>query len=960
VASRQNAFNGGRSGRKFPTVFQKIPIVSSSEAGVATVAAPATIYLKDYKAPPFLVDTVSLKFDLGEEYTTVVQKSLYKRNKANPAKNLVLNGLELVLKGVVLNGRKLLTSDYLITDSNLTILSCPDEFTLEVETRIKPQENTALVGLYKSSTIFCTQCEAEGFRRITYFLDRPDVMAKFTTTIVADRAKYPSLLSNGNPVEAGPVNGEPSKHYVTWVDPFKKPAYLFALVAGDLAMQEDVYVTSSGRSVKLQLFVEHGKDDQIEHAMQSLKDAMKWDEDTFGLEYDLDIYMIVAVSDFTMGAMENKGLNVFNDRYVLAKQATATDADFDAIQAVIGHEYFHNWTGNRVTCREWFQLSLKEGLTVFRDQQFSADMLGASRAIKRIGDVARLRIAQFAQDQSPMAHPVRPDSYIEINNFYTATVYEKGAEVVRMIHTLVGPEGFRRGMDLYFQRHDGQAVTVEDFVNAMQDANGRDLSSQFMLWYKQSGTPRVTASSSFDAASSTYTLTLEQMIPSTPGQPSESKAPLLVPVSIALLDRSSGAELPFTVLPPSASSSAPSSSSTNGSSAVRSTVLELTQQKQTFVLKLGSSVSEAPVPSIFRNFSAPVIVSFDAANFASEPDDDLLFRISNDTDGFNRYDASQQYASKLLLKLAEDVKQGRPLRLDQRFVDAFKKNLIEGISQDDGSNKMLYAQLLGLPSESYLGQLSQPVDPLAIHKAHRFARNTLAVACKDALMEAYTSNAAILSSKPYSIDAASKGCRAFKNAALSYLMEIADHASNADGAKILELCGRQLKEADNMTDSLAALTYLANAANHKEREDALQHFYDKWASETLVVNKWLGIQSTSRVEGTHERVLSLLEHPSFEIKNPNKVYALLGGYSANQAIFHDDSGRGYKLLADQILRLDKLNPQVAARMMGSLTRWQIYDVQRQGLIKQELQRILSTDGLSRDVYEIASKSLPSQ
>ncbi|WP_124951723.1 aminopeptidase N [Sulfuriferula thiophila] len=874
--------------------------------------APKAIFLKDYTAPRYLIDTVDLHFDLHDDYARITSRLSIHSNHEHSQQNqpLILQGERLKLIAVKLNDQLLTAGQYQLNEDSLTILDVPAGFTLEIVTEVKPQENKALEGLYKSGGHFCTQCEAEGFRKITYFLDRPDVMARYTTTIVADK-KYPQLLSNGNLVEQGEL--EDGRHWAKWVDPFKKPSYLFALVAGDLAHLHDTFITRSGRSVSLRIYVEQHNLDKTAHAMHSLKQSMRWDEDTFGLEYDLDIYMIVAVDDFNMGAMENKGLNLFNSKYVLAKPETATDADFDGIESVIGHEYFHNWTGNRVTCRDWFQLSLKEGLTVFRDQEFSADM--SSRAVKRINDVRSLRTVQFPEDGGPMAHAVRPDSYIEIGNFYTSTIYNKGAEVIRMMHTLLGKAGFRRGMDLYFERHDGQAVTTDDFVKAMEDANQRDL-TQFRRWYTQAGTPEISAAGVYDAATQSYTLTLTQSCPATPGQP--HKEPFHLPIAMGLLD-AQGADMPLQL---------------EGEDAATGTtrVLELRDAAQTFRF---INVAQPPLPSLLRGFSAPVKLH------AHTSRTELAFLLGHDSDAFNRWEAGQRLAGEIILGLVAAYRDGQAMTLDDSFVQAIAKALHSKL------DPAVVAQLLTLPSELYLAEAMTTVDVEGIHLAREFVRKTLAQRLKADFEQAYRANSV---PGTYRFDAQNVARRSLKNLALSYLMTLNEPAARA-------LCMQQFNSADNMTDSIAALAALSNQ-DCTERALALAAFYDKWRHDPLVLDKWFGLQAMSQLPGTLAEVQALVQHPAFEIKNPNKVYSLIGAYTRSNPIrFHDISGAGYAFLADQVLHIDTFNPSVAARMLGALSRWRKFDATRQALMQAQLQRIIAQPGLSKDAYEVVSKSL---
>ncbi|MGE4578327.1 MAG: aminopeptidase N [Desulfuromonadales bacterium] len=876
---------------------------------------PTTIYLKDYTPPAFLVDNTDLHFELAESQTLVTATLRLRRNPASvdPAAPLVLHGRELKLREISLDERPLPSTAYALDTETLTLAEAPDAFTLRTVTEINPQANTSLEGLYLSSGNFCTQCEAQGFRKITYYPDRPDVMAPFTVTLVADRVKYPVLLSNGNLLEKGElVDG---RHFARWQDPYKKPSYLFALVAGQLVKIEDRFTTRSGRVVTLQIFVEPRNADKCEHAMRSLQKAMAWDEEVFGLEYDLDIYMIVAVDDFNMGAMENKGLNVFNSKYVLARPDTATDADYQGIEGVIGHEYFHNWTGNRITCRDWFQLSLKEGLTVFRDQEFSADM--TSRPVKRIEEVRLLRQAQFPEDAGPMAHPVRPESYVEINNFYTATVYNKGAEVIRMIQTLLGREGFRRGMDLYIARHDGQAVTTEDFLAAMADANGADL-DQFRYWYSQAGTPKIQVTTAFDPAGGVYTLRCRQSCPPTPGQ--ESKRPFHIPLALGLLDRQ-GQDLPLQLegeaLPPAAGTR----------------VLSLRQEEESFRFV---GLTEEPIPSLLRDFSAPVKLQIDLA------DADLAFLMARDADPFNRWEAGQQLATRVLLNLVEDLRQGRLPGEADVFCEAFGLTL-----QDREADPALLALALTLPSETYLAEQMAVVDPTAIHAARKALRQSLARSWRTELLDTYER---LGETGPYSIEPAAVGKRSLKNVCLAYLMALEEDAA-------VQLCQRQFEEGNNMTDVIAALGALSQS-RRPERQAALAAFYTKWSQDPLVVDKWLSLQATADHPDTLMQVRKLMTHPAFSLRNPNKVRALIGAFChGNPAAFHREDGSGYRFAAEQVLALDPLNPQVAARLAAALIRWRKFDDGRQQQMKEQLQRLLDAPRLSRDVYEIVSKSL---
>ena len=877
-----------------------------------TQDSPQTINLADYTPPDYLVDTVSLRFELNER-ETIVDSTLMMRRAGEHQHPLELHGVDLVLDNIALNGESLGRSRYQREDETLSIGNLPAQFSLSVRTRIRPQDNTSLEGLYKSSGNFCTQCEAEGFRKITYYPDRPDVMARFSTTISADKSRYPVLLSNGNPIERGE---EPDgRHWVTWEDPYSKPSYLFALVAGDLACVEDKFVTGSGREVQLRIFVEHHNADKCDHAMCSLKKAMQWDETVYGLEYDLDIFMIVAVDDFNMGAMENKGLNIFNSKYVLANPQSATDDDFAAIEAVIAHEYFHNWTGNRVTCRDWFQLSLKEGLTVFRDQQFSSDT--QSKTVTRIQNVRSLRTAQFAEDAGPMAHPVRPASYIEINNFYTLTIYEKGAEVIRMIHTLLGSESFRQGMDLYFKRHDAQAVTTDDFVQAMEDASGVSL-TQFRRWYNQAGTPALAITGHYDTSARTYTLDVEQSCPATPGQ--SCKEPFHIPLSVGLLG-GDGRELALSLVgediaePPTTK------------------VLNITEPKQTFTF---TNIAEAPVPSLLRDFSAPVKLS------VRRGPAELAFLALHDPNEFNRWDAGQENATALLLDLIGQHHAVDQHQLPATFIASVSRTLL-----DESLDPALAAEALLLPSESYLSEQITIIDVDAIHEVRNFARSTLASTLEGDFHDIYAANH---TNADYQFEPAECAQRKLKNVCLGYLMEL-------DDQPIRVQCLDQFRQADNMTDQLAAFRLLTDI-DCEQRETVLNEFLERWGNDELVLDKWFTTQAISRRSDVLSEVKKLMHHHKFNLRNPNKVRSLVGAFCFhNQVGFHHPSGEGYQFLADQVLELDPFNPQVAARLLGALGRWRRFDESRQVLMKTQLLRILETPGLSRDTYEIASLSL---
>jgi len=869
-----------------------------------------TIYLEEYTKPDFLIDHVELTFELDEEQTRVHSVLQLTRNTADKNAPLVLMGESLELGVIKLDGVALDKNAYEVTDTNLTIPDVPDRFLLEIETFLKPQENFSLEGLYKSSGNYCTQCEAEGFRKITYFLDRPDVMALFTTTIIADKEKYPVLLSNGNPDDAGELDD--GRHWARWRDPFKKPCYLFALVAGDLGYIEDHYTTKSGRDVLCRIYVQHHNIDQCDHAMVSLKKSMQWDEDTFGREYDLDVYNIVAVDDFNMGAMENKGLNVFNSKYVLAKQETATDTDFIGIEAVIGHEYFHNWSGNRITCRDWFQLTLKEGLTVFRDQQFTADMNAA--APKRIDDVNVLRTAQFAEDAGPMAHPIQPDSYQEINNFYTVTVYNKGAEVIRMIYTLLGKEKFRQGMDLYFERFDGQAVTTEEFVGAMEEASKVDL-EQFRRWYKQAGTPEISVTESFDATSKKYVLELSQKTPATPGQ--DEKQPFHIPVKIGLLDKDAK---------PIALQMAGDRQSQD-----TSTVLNLVEQSQRFEFE---SVETKPVLSILQGYSAPVKLNFE------RDDEELAFCMAHESDDFNRWEAGQQLSSRLILSMVESIKKGEPLSLPDYYVAACKKILLE-----KSLDKALIARALTLPSLMYIGEMMLVIDVDEIYQAREFIYSQLAQKLKGELMNVYQENA----QQTFSLSPESMGKRFLRNQALAYLMYL-----DGEGES---LALTQFSEADNMTDQMAAFKSLVHHQAPGSKQ-VIEKFYQQWQDDNLVMDKWFSVQASVPHVSSIDDVKRLFDHEDFDIKNPNRVRSLLGVFcAANPICFHEISGFGYELLGQYIETIDTMNPQIASRLCVPLTRWKRFNATRQQLMKAQLQRLISLPNLSNDVTELVEKSL---
>ena len=882
---------------------------------------PPTIFRKDYVAPGFWVDTVEMGFDLDLQATHVATRITMRRNHDSAEKDLVLFGASLKLLQLRMNGVNLKKSAYTIDGEVMRIPNAPDDVTLEIETLINPLKNTSLSGLYASNGNFITQCEAEGFRKITWFPDRPDVMAKYTVMLRADKKKFPILLGNGNLIEEGDLGD--GRHFAKWEDPFKKPSYLFALVAGKLVCQEEHYTLKSGRSVLLQVWVEDGNLDKTQHAMDSLKNSIRWDEERFGLELDLDRFMIVATSDFNMGAMENKGLNIFNTKYVLANSRIATDVDYAGIESVVGHEYFHNWTGNRVTCRDWFQLSLKEGLTVFRDQEFSADLVGTptGRAVKRIEDVRVLRQVQFSEDAGPMAHPVRPDSFVEINNFYTVTIYEKGSEVVRMYYTLLGHDGFRKGMDLYFERHDGQAVECDDFRAAMADSSGRDL-TQFERWYSQSGTPRVKVETAYDVETQVYTLTLTQSCPATPGQ--AEKLPFHIPVTMGLLD-AEGKDIALYCDAYPAQSGA------------TTLILELTEATQTFTF---TGVSARPVPSLLRNFSAPVILDIEYT------DEELGLLLANDSDPFNRWEAGQRLATRRLVKLTKAVQAGEALELDTMFIEALRATLIN--EELDPSFREL---VLTLPSEAMIAEEFEIVDPQAIHTARQFVRATLTQHLRAELLTAYEAN---LTPGPYSPDAASMAKRALKNLALSYLCAWADDSTFA-------LATTQFDEAENMTDRLAALAALTNFNGNEAQQasaaKSLKKFYKEFKKEALVIDKWFMLQATAHTTDV-AKVRELMTHKAFTLSNPNRARSLTFSFcNANPSRFHAADGSGYALWAELVIELNKINPQVAARLARSLDRWKKYPQHLQDHMKLALEKVAGTKKLSKDVAEVIGKAL---
>ena len=879
-------------------------------------SGPRTVvHREDYTPPPYLIDTTSLQFRLGEDGTEVTARLAMRRNPETtaPTDPLVLDGEELELLDVGIDGAKLGPERYQASAQALVIHAPPERFTLETRVRIHPENNAALSGLYKSSGNFCTQCEAEGFRRITYYLDRPDVLSRFDVRIEADAERYPILLSNGDLHEEGDLGD--GRHFAEWRDPYPKPSYLFALVAAELACLNDEFRTASGRTVALRLYVERHNRERAHHALASLKRAMAWDERRFGREYDLDTFMIVAVDDFNMGAMENKGLNLFNSKYVLADPETATDEDYTRIEAVIGHEYFHNWTGNRVTCRDWFQLSLKEGLTVFREQCFSEEMTRS--AVKRIDDVRFLRQFQFAEDAGPIAHPIRPDQYIEINNFYTATVYEKGAEVVRMYQTLLGADGFRQGMDLYFERHDGQAVTTDDFLAAMADANEVDL-GQFARWYAVAGTPRIRAKGHYDAATRQYVLEMAQIHRDSPGQPAEDKPDLLVPVAVSLFGEG-GKPLPL-VLEGESDDTAP-----------MERTLWLQDRSQRFVF---TNVAERPVPSLLRNFSAPVELEF------PHSDQDLAFLVRHDDDAFCRWDSLQKLVATAIRR---HIESGEPAAETTNAIAA----AIAGVLDATDTDPNLVAEMLSLPGEVSLALDYDPVAVDALHEARETLRSALATTLESRLADIWEKTA---STDAYRYEPEAAARRRLRDAALGLL-------SALDRPEHRKRAARQFESADNMTERLGALRCLA------EKDDdhfaaASARFRQDYAEQPLVLDKWFALQAMRSAPGTLERVRELMDDPVFTLRNPNRVRALLGAFAhQNHVGFHRADGAGYRFIADQVLAIDAFNPQVAARLVKCFARWRRYDPDRQEKMRNELQRMAKSESLSADVYEIVQRTL---
>jgi len=873
---------------------------------------PRPVRLSDYRPPDWLIETVALDVSLDPHATTVRAKLKIKPNGGGAPAPLVLDGEDLKLRSLAIDGKPLPPGSYDAGPERLTIAQPPNRtFDLEIETVVDPTGNTQLMGLYRAGTTYCTQCEAEGFRRITYFLDRPDVMAVYTTRIEADKREAPVLLANGNLVDHGDIAGT-ARHFAVWHDPFPKPCYLFAMVGGALARVSDSFTTMSGRNVALHIYVEPGKEERCSYAMDSLKRAMRWDEQAFGREYDLDIFMIVAVSAFNMGAMENKGLNIFNDKYVLVSPASATDTDYARVEGVIAHEYFHNWTGDRITCRDWFQLCLKEGLTVFRDQEFTADQ--RSRAVARITEVRSLRAHQFVEDAGPLAHPVRPALYHEINNFYTTTVYDKGAEVVRMIKALLGPDLFRRGMDLYFTRHDGQAATVEQFIKCFADASGRDF-SQFMRWYTQAGTPEIAVTPHYDAAARTYRLDVAQTIPPTPGQP--TKEPMVIPLAIGLVG-GNGADLPLTL---------------DGAPLERG-MLTLTRPSESFVLQ---GIAEPPIPSLNRGFAAPIKLKLPIAA------DDLRFLAAHDSDPFNRWQAVQSLAMTLLTANVAYVREGAAARGDDGLMAA-----LGAILDDDALEPAFIALTLTPPSETDIArEIGRDVDPDAIFAARRALGAAIGHGHGAALTRTYERSAV---PGPYRPDAASAGRRALRNVCLDLL-------ARTERSEAIARANAQYRAADNMTDRMAALETLS-LYDRPERAGALEDFYRRYADDPLIIDKWLSLQAVIPEPATLDRVRRLTAHPAFSMANPNRVRSLIGAFAhANPTQFNRSDGAGYDFVADIVLALDPKNPQVAARLMGAFRSWRSLEPGRRARAEATLRRVAAAPNLSRDVGDIVARTL---
>ena len=866
---------------------------------------PKTIYLKNYSPPAFIVDHIDLTFDIEDDQTRVISRLHVRKDRgiADQIPSLVFDKGDYEILSVIADGMVLLPGEYGTKNDSFTLAKTPDEFDLEITTRLKPSENTSLEGLYMSGGVIVTQCESQGFRKITPFPDRPDVMAIYSCTIIADKTKFPVLLSNGNLVNHGDLDG--NRHFVRWEDPFKKPSYLFALVAGDLAHIRDQFKTRSGRWVELKIYSEKENIDKCGHAMDSLKQAMAWDEKRFGLEYDLDLYQIAAINDFNAGAMENKGLNIFNSKFVLADAKTATDDDFMNIQAVIGHEYFHNWTGNRVTLKNWFQLSLKEGLTVFRDQEFSSDL--NSRGVERITNVRNLRGFQFPEDAGPMAHPVIPESYIKMDNFYTMTVYEKGSELIRMIHQLLGEENFQKGMDFYFEKYDGKAVAIEDFIGVMEEAGARDL-KQFRSWYSQSGTPVVTITRTYHPESGQLEITFNQKTPGDRNQ--QNKQPLHIPVAFGIMDKNGEDITPDGKV-----------------------LLELKAETQTLVF---DGIPEKSLPSYFRQFSAPVKIETDFT------DEELAFLMAHDTDEINRWDSAQTLFHKEIKQIVKDIQTEEPLSVSRNLITAFQKTLT-----DKSMDRFFIAKMLTLPSELEIKEHFDPVDVDAIHSAKLFLEQDIAKQLKVHFL-----NLVDLCSKAdsFSISHEAMADRSLKNLCLSYL-------GSLKGKETTQLVYDHFVSAKNMTDELASFKTLADI-DPDMKQEAVDQFYSKWKHDKLVLDKWFMVQAGSVLSDTLERVKKLIGHPDFSMKNPNKVRALVHMFAMqNHANFHAVDGAGYQFIADQIISLDRINHQIAARLASCFNHWKKYDETRKSLMKKELERILNIKSLSKNVYEIVSRAL---
>ena len=905
---------------------------------------PKTIFLKDYNPPKYFVDYIDLNIELYEDFSIVKTIMKFRKNNTSNenSEDLILNGEKVNLKSIYLDDKKLNKNQYDKNNSHLVIHKVPEEFILKTEISIQPQKNTELEGLYKSGSIFCTQCESEGFRKITYSLDRPDIMSLYTTTISADLNKYPILLSNGNLIDSGILGN--GRHWVRWEDPFPKPSYLFALVAGDLKYIEDSFKTSSGKNITLRIFVESENIKYCDHAMKSLKESMSWDERRFGREYDLDLFMIVAVNDFNMGAMENKGLNIFNSKLILASKETATDSDYVNIQGVVGHEYFHNWSGNRVTCRDWFQLSLKEGFTVFRDQEFSSDL--NSRSVQRINDVDRLRMYQFPEDAGPTSHPIRPDSYIEINNFYTMTIYEKGAEVVRMIQCLLGTEGFRKGTDLYFKMYDGQAVTCENFIKAMEESNGVSL-DQFRRWYSQSGTPELHITGSYDSFSMTYTLEVRQTCSDTPGQKgfgskniiSDTKSRKVVKLNyqknkITLEKKPFHIPLSIGLLDPKGRDISLFRTDSREDKKQNANLLEIRKEKEIFVFE---KIPVKPIPSFLRGFSAPVKLHYDYS------DEELAFLMANDSDDFNRWDAGQKLMVRITINQIKSLKVGKKLNLPSELQFAFESML----KQRKDNNSAFIALALSFPSESYLSEFMDVIDVEVIYKVRSFLKKKLAKNLYSYFEKTYLK---LQSFEEFKIDPISMGKRSLKNLCLEYMSEI-------ENPEVRQIALNQFRKNNNMTDVVGALKVLTHA-DCIERETTFSEFEMMWKKNSLVMDKWFSLQAISKLPNTLQNVKKLTLHPSYEENNPNKIRSLISSFCRfNLLRFHSSDGSGYEFLANQVLRLDPLNPQIAARLVGAFNNWRQFKSSNKSKIKDQLQKIINTPKLSGDVFEIVSKVL---